>query len=180
MKGQVCDAQSLELSALVQPTYIMRVFIDLCKIHKDDHCKGGTIFSRAKERHGNIPREITKMFMDVCPHCIRLSQRKRPIAEIKIIVTNGFGVRGQVDLIDFQSMPDGDFKYLLNYLDNGVKKLTSIPLVFKKVQSVAYALFTIFMEQGPPSILQTDNGDEFWGAANDSTGITMRLGCYLL
>jgi hypothetical protein len=88
----------------------------------------------------------------VCPHCIHLSQRKRPIARINDIVTKGFGVRGQVDLIDFQSMPDRDFKYLLNYIDHGVKKLTSNPLVFN-----AYALVTIFTEQGPPSILQRNN-----------------------
>jgi hypothetical protein len=56
-----------------------------------------------------------------------------------------------------------------------MKKLTSIPLVFKKASSVAYAPVTIFTEQGPPSILQTDNGGEFSGAANDSTGIRMCL-----
>jgi hypothetical protein len=44
-QGQVRDAQSLELSALAQPSYIKRAFIDLWKIHKDDHCKGGIIFS---------------------------------------------------------------------------------------------------------------------------------------
>ncbi len=80
-------------------------------------------------------------------------------------------MRGQVNLIDFQSMPDGDFKYLLNYLDHGVEKLNSMPLVFKKVSSIAYALVTIFTDQGPPSILQTDNGGEFAQAANNSVGI---------
>jgi hypothetical protein len=104
-----------------------------------------------------------------------LSQRKRPVARIKNIVTEGFGVRGQVNLIDFQSMPDGDFKYLLNYLDHGVKKLNSMPLVFKKASSIAYALVTIFTDQGPPSILQTDNGGEFAQAANNLVGIRMRL-----
>ena len=80
------------------------------------------------------------MFTDICPHCIRLSQCKHPVAGIKNIVTKGFGVRGQVDLIDFQSMPEGDFKYLLNYLDHGVKKLNSMLLVFKKASRIAYAL----------------------------------------
>ena len=70
-------------------------------------------------------------------------------------------------------MPDRDFKYLL--LNHGTKKLMSIPLVFKKESSVAYDLMTIFMEQGPPSICQMDNGGEFSGATNDSTGIHMHL-----
>ena len=54
------------------------------------------------------------------------------MAGVKNIITFGFGVRGQVDLIDFQSMTDGSFLFLLNYIDHGVKKLTSIPLVAKR------------------------------------------------
>ncbi len=34
---------------------------------------------------------------------------------------------------------------------------------------------TIFTDQGPPSILQTDNGGEFAQAANNSVGIRMCL-----
>ena len=30
-------------------------------------------------------------------------------------------VRAQVDLIDFQSSPDGQYKFLLNYQDHGTK-----------------------------------------------------------
>ena len=92
------------------------------------------------------------------------------MAGIRNIVTEGFGVRGQVDLIDFQSMPDGLFKYLLNYIDHGVKKLTSIPLTSKRASSVAFALLTIFTDMGPPSILQTDNGGEFSNHAHDHVG----------
>jgi hypothetical protein len=51
---------------------------------------------------------------------------------IKNIITFGYVVCGQVDIIDFQSMPDGLFKFLLNYIDHGVKKLTLIPLVAKR------------------------------------------------
>jgi hypothetical protein len=72
------------------------------------------------------------MFTDVCPHCIRILSRRKPVAGVKNIITFGFGVRGQVDLIDFQSMTDGSFLFLLNYIDHGVKKLTSIPLVAKR------------------------------------------------
>ena len=97
------------------------------------------------------------------------------MAGIKNIVTEGFGVRGQVDLIDFQSMPDGLFKYLLNYLDHGVKKLTSIPLTSKQASSVAFALLTIFTKQGPPSILQSNNGGEFSDHAHNYVGRCMVL-----
>jgi hypothetical protein len=140
-----------------------------------DHCKGLSLFTHAKNRHGNITREVCKMFTDVCPQCVKLLSRKKPVAGIKNIVTEGFGVRGQCDIIDFQSMPDGLFKYLLNYLDHGVKKLTSIPLTSKRASSVAFALLTIFTEQGPPKILQTDNGGEFSNHAYDHVGKAMHL-----
>jgi hypothetical protein len=94
---------------------------------------------------------------------------------VKNIVTGGMGVCGKVDLIDFQSMPDGNFKYLLIYIDHGVKKLTSIPLVSKQASRVVFALFTIFTNQGPPSILQTDNDGKFLNHAHDHVGHRMVL-----
>jgi hypothetical protein len=72
-------------------------------------------------------------------------------------------------------MPDGIFKYLLNYIDHGVKKLTSIPLAAKWATSVAVALLTIFTKQGPPSILQSDNGCELSNHAHDYVGHWMLL-----
>ena len=37
------------------------------------------------------------------------------------ILTSGFGTRGQIDLIDLQNAPDGEFKFLLTYIDHGTK-----------------------------------------------------------
>jgi hypothetical protein len=174
-RGPIADAQSTCLSALQQPTYVERLFSDLRKIHCVDHCKGTTFYKRAKQAYDNVPRELCKMFTDCCPQCIRVLQGRKPVAGIKNIVTEGFGVRGQVDLIDFQSMPDGEFKFLLNYIDHGIKKLTSVPLVAKRASSVAVALLGIFTEQGPPSILQTDNGGEFSGSATNHDGHRLLL-----
>jgi hypothetical protein len=102
-------------------------------------------------------------------------QAKKPVAGIKNIVTEGFNVSGQVDMIDFQSMPDGRFQFLMNYIGRGIKKLTATPLVAKHATGVAVALLNIFTEQGPPSILQADNGGEFSGSANDHVGRRMLL-----
>ena len=123
-KGRGVDVTAMRSEDLQQPTYAEKLFTDLWKIHQVDHCKGNTLFTRARDRHGNITRELCKMFTDVCPHCIKVLSRRKPIAGIRNIVTEGFGVRKQVNLIDFQSIPDGLFKYLLNYIDHGVKKLT--------------------------------------------------------
>ncbi len=174
-KNSAVEAQSLQLSMLQQPTYLERVFSDLYKIHKIDHCKGNTLAKRAKQAHDNIPRELYKLFTDCCPSCIFVMRAKKPVAGIKNIITDGFDVRGQVDLIDFQSMPDGEFKFLLNYIDHGIKKLMSIPLVAKRASAAAVALLSIFTEQGPPTILQADNGGEFSRSAMDHRDRQMLL-----
>ncbi len=174
-KNAAADAQSLCLSSLQQPTYAERLFSDLVKIHRVDHCKGTTFSKRAKQAYDNVPCELCKMFSDCCSQCIRVLQARKPVAGIKNIVTEGFGVRGQVDLIDFQSMPDGEFEFLLNYIDHGIKKLSSTPLVAKRASSIAIALLAIFTEQGPPSILQVDNGGEFSSSATDYFGHRLLL-----
>ena len=74
-------------------------------------------------------------------------------------------VPSQVDLIDFQSCPDGNYKYLLNYQDHGVKLVDMRPLTHKTVDAVALALLDIFSLTGPPCILQSDNGREFSSVA---------------
>jgi hypothetical protein len=84
---------------------------------------------------------------------------------VRPILTIGFGTRGQVDLIDFQSLPNGEFKYLLNYIDHGIKFLFSFLLKFKRASCITYVLLDIFTVIGPPMILQSDNGREFLQAA---------------
>jgi hypothetical protein len=97
------------------------------------------------------------------------------VAGIRNIVTAGFGKRGQIDLIDFQSMPDGPFNFLLNYIDHGVKVLISIPIVAKRASCFAAALLNIFTLLGPPKILQSDNGGEFSQSAMDHHGTCLYL-----
>ena len=45
------------------------------------------------------------------------------------IITHGMNMRGQVDLIDLQSMADGDYKYILNYQDHGIKDAYAEPVI---------------------------------------------------
>jgi hypothetical protein len=72
-------------------------------------------------------------------------------------------------------MPNGEFQFLLSYINHGLKKLTSIPLVSKCTPSIAIVLFTIFTEQGPLNILQTDNGGEFSSSATNHVRCQMLL-----
>ncbi len=88
-----------------------------------------------------------------------------PLAGLLPIVAEGFGTCGQVDLIDFQSMPDHGFNFLLNYIDHGIKALFCVPIIRKRASCVDYALFQVFTSIGPPMILQSDNGREFTSVA---------------
>ena len=147
-------------------TYLERVFADLLMAHGTDHNKGRTLYKRVgEERIFAIARPVCQLFTDTCPHCIQKQARNKPAAGIRPIVTHGFNVRGQVDLIDLQSMLDGSFRFLLNYIDHGIKLLFSMPIVRKRGSCIALALLEIFTIIGPPMILQSDNGSEFHGAA---------------
>lgn len=157
---EIVDGDSLK-----RVTYIERVFADLVTAHGPDHNKGRTLYARIAELVCNCPRPVCKLFTDTCPRCIERQQRNRPTAGLRPIITRGFNVRGQVDLIDFQSMPDGNFRFLLNYIDHGIKFLFSVPIIAKRASCIALALFEIFTIIGPPMILQSDNGSEFHRAA---------------
>ncbi len=112
------NVTKMPLNSLQQLTYVERLFIDLWKIHQADHCKGVTFYYRIWDKHGNVTREVCKLFTDVCPHCIAVHSHRRPTAGIQPIITLGISVRGQTNIIYFQSMPDGPFKFLLNYIDH--------------------------------------------------------------
>jgi hypothetical protein len=134
-----------------------------------------TFYRRVAEQFDNISVSVCKLFINTCRRCCEQAKKKKPTAGVKNIVTKGFGLRGQVDLVYFHCMPDGKFKFLPNYVDHGIKKLTCIPIIAKRASTVALALLTIFTEQGPPMILQADNGREFYGSARTSDDHALQL-----
>ena len=103
--------------------------------------------------------------------CIRKKSRhslKQPV--YKPISSNTLGSRGQVDLIDMNSMnleanisPDGKTpnRLFLVYIDHFTKKINLAPLKRKSGDEVCETLIDIICEQGPTNILHSDNGHEF-------------------
>jgi hypothetical protein len=156
-----------DMDHIRRPTYMERLYDDILQCHTD-HKKGVTLHKKVGEKFCNLSRDWTKLFTATCPGCIQDAPKPKPVAGLRNIITTGFGVRGQVDLIDFQSMPDGSFRFLLNYIDHGIKLLYSSPIVAKRASTIAIALYELFCYIGPPMILQTDNGREFCGATTTS------------
>ena len=89
---------------------------------------------------------------------MKKSKARRGVV-VKPILTQNVMSRGQVDLIDMQSQPDGEFKFILNYQDHFSKFCILRPLKHKTASSVTKVLVEIF--SGTVNNLQSDNGREF-------------------
>eukprot|EP00966_Prymnesium_polylepis_P050170 1161379-Prymnesium_polylepis.1 len=151
-----------------------KVFEDLLGVHvAGGHCKSKGFRDAVKQKFGKtVPQWVQAILLETCPTCVRRLPRKPTSAGHKPIPTVGLGSRGQGDLIDFQSCPDGQFKFVLNYQDHGIKLYDNIALTSKRNSAIAFALLDIFTRIGAPAILQTDNAREFSGAAGKGVKLT--------
>jgi hypothetical protein len=122
---------------------------------------GGNIKLRvAMGNKYKIPRPAIEKFLSVFFMCNSKQGANRRLV-IKPIITKDFNERAQVDLVDFQSTPDGKYKWIMNYQDHSTKFLLLRPLESKKALEVVSKLLDIFLTFGAPKILQSDNGREF-------------------
>ncbi|XP_049886470.1 KRAB-A domain-containing protein 2-like [Pectinophora gossypiella] len=95
---------------------------------------------------------------DVCQQ--KKTKKKRGLVSKPILHTE-MNSRCQVDLIDFQTQPDEQFKFIMVYQDHLTKFVLLRALTSKRAAEVAYHLNDIFLTIGAPCILQSDNGREF-------------------
>lgn len=107
----------------------------------------------------NIPRTVLELFLNLCTSC--LAKKKKKGIVTKPLLFNHFWMRCQVDLIDFQTTPDGEYKFIMNFQDHLTKFSILRPLKQKSAEAVARELRSIFALFGAPMILQSDNGREF-------------------
>lgn len=67
-------------------------------------------------KYANIQRDTVELFKSLCQECQK--KRKRPMTKgvvVKPILSSGFSSRGQVDLIDMQSMSSRTYKWIMVY-----------------------------------------------------------------
>ena len=69
------------------------------------------------------------------------------------ILGKNFGVREEIDLIDYSVTPNRLYKYLLTYCDHSIKIANAQPLTNKHLITIACALLSIFGATGPLDIL---------------------------
>lgn len=112
-------------------------------------------------KYKNVTKEAITLYLRLCKPCqIKLSNPKKGLVS-KPLIFKEFNCRCQADLIDMQSNPDGEYKFILNYQDHLTKFILLRPLKSKRAEEVAYQLLDIFTTIGAPSVLQSDNGKEF-------------------
>ncbi|KAL0829633.1 hypothetical protein ABMA28_003139 [Loxostege sticticalis] len=94
-----------------------------------------------------VPVFAINIFLQLCKTC--LSKKSFPKTGIV------------VDLVDFQSSPDGEYKWMLQYQDHLTKFCFLRPLKSKEAKKVAIEILKIFLEVGCPNIFQSDNGRKY-------------------
>lgn len=106
------------------------------------------------QKYAGITREAVMVFLSLCEACqLKRKQAKKGLV-VKPIISNAFNSRCQVDLIDMQSQPDGDYRFIMVYQDHLTKFVQLRALKRKTAHAVAEKLYEIFMTFGAPHILQ--------------------------
>ena len=113
------------------------------------------------KKYANISGNAIKLFKLLYEEC-QLRQRYPNKGVVgKPILSKDFNSRGQVDLLDIQSMADGQYKFIMNYMyqDHLTKFCIIECLASKRAAKVAHKLLTsVFLVFGTPHTL---NGREF-------------------
>lgn len=99
------------------------------------------------------------LYLTLCKPCQQKNSKLKKVLTSKPI--KEVNSRCQVDLIDMQSSPDGEYKFIMHYQDLHTKLSFLRSLKSKRPKEIAHALLDIFTIIGAPSVLQSNNGREF-------------------
>ncbi|KAL1488341.1 hypothetical protein ABEB36_014818 [Hypothenemus hampei] len=117
---------------------------------------------KVSEHYANIPISSVKKVIAQCERCAEKIKKSSTVGlVVRPLISKDLNQRGQIDLIDFQSLPDGDYKFILHYQEHLTKYSLLRPLTSKRAIDVAKELLKIFSDFGAPHVLQSDNGREF-------------------
>ena len=164
--GQTILIKKNSLDPYVRYIPVDEIFDRLYDAHVEV-CHGGQkrTHREVKKTVANITREQVALFLSYCVICEERKTIKKRRRMERPIVSNEYGERGQVDLIDMRSCrtPEG-YCYILQYQDHFTKFSVLRALRSKRAEEVAEEMFDILTLIGAPKILQSDNGAEFVGS----------------
>jgi hypothetical protein len=112
-------------------------------------------------KYKNVTVESIVTYLRLCEPCQKKQRTLKKGLVVNPIQHNEMNSRCQVDLIDMQSNPDRDMKFILVYQDHVTKFVLLRTLHSKRAYEVAYHLLDIFTTFGAPNILHSDYEREF-------------------
>lgn len=94
------------------------VFEVVTHVHQTtSHGGGRTMKVQCNRNYCNVSERVLKVYKSICLVCKKKEKGvKNRHVVVKPIVEKSMQHRGGLDLIDLQSMPDGEFKYILVYI----------------------------------------------------------------
>lgn len=141
-------------------------FDELFNVTHDAHIAVGhggrtRMIKELARKYKNVTVEAIVTYLRLCETCQKKQKILKKGIVVKPILHNELNSRCQIDLIDMQSNPDRDMKFILLYQDHLTKFVLLKPLHSKTADEVAYHLLDIFSTFGAPNIIHSDNGREF-------------------
>nr|XP_042896273.1 KRAB-A domain-containing protein 2-like [Parasteatoda tepidariorum] len=119
------------------------------------------IMKELSTKYNNITRHDIELYIHLCEPSQKKQKGIKKGIVVKPMVFSDFNSHCQVDLIDFLSQPDKEYKFIMVYQDHLTKFVILRTLTSKRAEEAANNLVDIFTLLGAPSILQSDNGREF-------------------
>ena len=137
---------------------------DLFDILHDTHLSIGhggrtRMEKELQAKYKNITKEVIMLYLTLCKPCQQKNSKLKKVLTSKPI--KEVNSRCQVDLIDMQLNPDGEYKFIMHCQDFRTNLSFLRSLKSKRPKEVARALLDIFTIIGAPSVLQSDSGREF-------------------
>ena len=93
------------LDKVVREVTFEELFQSLHKVHLSvGHGKVRKMEPAIKLKDSNIGRKAIEVYCETCSRCVESAPREQQRAGYRPIITKGFNTRGQIDLIDMQSI----------------------------------------------------------------------------
>ncbi|XP_060800680.1 KRAB-A domain-containing protein 2-like [Amyelois transitella] len=118
-----------------------------------NHCGRDKICQVIKNKY-YVQKKAIEIYIALCPVCELKRSNQKNNAKLRAA---SFNNSGQLELIDLQSMPDGEYHWLLKYQDCTTKFLYLRPLRTNEITEIASELVKIFLTSGSPGILISTN-----------------------
>jgi len=98
------------------------------------------------KKYKNITRESIMLYLNLCKSCQKKGSTAKKGLVVKPIISNELNSRCQIDLIDIQAQPEGNYKFILVYQDHLTKFVLLRPLTHKRAEEVELMYFLIFLQ----------------------------------